>query len=107
MKTGLKKIYIKAVVKDSFDGAIVRLHRDLVALSEYREEIIKHEDAMSKYTFDALRDYIILFISGVWQASKGLFGMSTWVFVLAWEGVRWLAKYAFGGGQNGKREKIK
>ena len=96
MKAGVKKVYIKAIVKDDFDGAIIKSHKDLVTLSEYREEHIKHESIDDGYTFSFLVDSAEQFARGIYYIVRGALGVSRWTFVLAWEGIRWLFRYAFG-----------
>jgi hypothetical protein len=93
--SGVKKITIRMVARDSFDGSVVKNNPHVINISEYKEEKIKHEDFMSGYTFEFLIDSVMLFGNGLWTAGKGFFGMSQWAVITIWEGLKQLFKFAF------------
>jgi hypothetical protein len=94
--TGLKKISIKMVVKDSFDNDIVKKHPAIISITEFEDTPIKHTDLLSNYSFEFLKNSGIQFVTGTWNAIKGFIGMASWSLIIIVESFKWLWKEAFG-----------
>lgn len=60
-------------------------------LENYEERKIQKEGNVStEHSFDSLMDSTMQLANGLWQAIKGLAGMSKWALIIVWEGLRWL-----------------
>ena len=96
MKTDLKKIDVKLIAKTDFDKVQISNLPNVVSVNHYEEAIIKHDDFMTNYTFEFLKDSAVQFGQGIWMVLKGFAGMSMWSIVSILEGLKFLWKAAFG-----------
>ena len=89
---GLKKISVKFIAKEEFDKKIISENISVVQVDDYEEIHIKHDDFLSNYTFEFLKDSGMQFGKGIWLTIKGFAGMAGWAVIAIVEAFRFLWK---------------
>lgn len=105
MKSAVKKVSIKLVAKEEFAKDDLMATGKVISLDEFSESHIKHEDFLSGYSFEFLKDNAMMFGQGIWMTVKGFAGMAGWAFIIIFEGLKYIWSKAFGGKQNGEEKK--